>query len=289
MRARSVLSVLALMGPASCGDDDGALESTAATAEQTGADSGCDGTNAVEPGSYVHSHTLDGVEQPYRAVVPETYDSGTRTDLYVLVPGGSGSAEAGLAGWGPTLTGVDALVVVADVGSSGTRTVPMIRALIDDVATQYCIDRSRVYATGSSASGGLTGRLMADASDVIAAFAPGIGTFGPMGLDPIGPVPFIAGSGDPDRGAVERSVVGWAESNGCAVEPTVSDLGSGIAHHHYEGCAAPTEYYDFAGMGHQVPLHDCGAAGPQYCAEYDEFDFWDDVGRFFDANPLSAS
>jgi poly(3-hydroxybutyrate) depolymerase len=302
-RAGTVLVALTLMSLASCGDDDGASDSTtptmlttptttegapAGTDDADLADPGCDAATTVEPGSYEHSHMLDEVEQPYRVVVPDTYGSGSPAGLFIVVPGGSGSAEAALAGWGPTLTDVDALVAFVEVGRPETRTVPMIRALIDDVADRYCVDRYRVYATGSSASAGFTSRLMADASDVIAAFAPGIGMFGTVGLDPIGPVPLIAWSGDPDRGPVERSVADWAASNGCEPEPIVSDLGSGVAHHQYEGCSAPTEYYDFAGMGHQIPMHDCGSVGPEFCAEYDEFDFWDDVGRFFDANPLPA-
>ncbi len=296
-RSRAVLVALALMAVSACGDEDSVPESapaatgtsTPATVDDTdGAGGGCDDPSAVEPGAYEHGHTHAGVEQANFVVVPETYESGTPAHLYIVVPGGSGSAEGALMGWGPNLVGVDALVVFPELGHPASRTVPMMRALIDDVADTYCIDRSRVYATGTSASAGFTSRLMADASDVIAAFAPGIGRFPTTGLEPIGPVPLIAWSGDIDRAQVELSVAEWAAANGCTAEPTVSDLGSGIAHHHYEGCAAPTEYYYFAGMGHQVPNHDCSAVGPQYCAEYQEFDFWEEVSRFFDAHPLPA-
>jgi len=291
-RSRAALVTLALMAVSACGDGNGVPESGPAT---TGASipatvddtsGGCDDRSAIGPDSYEHRHAHTGVEQAYFVVVPETYEPGTPADLYIVVPGGSGSAEGALMGWGPNLVGVQALVVFPELGNPASRTVPMMRALIGDVADTYCVDRSRVYATGSSASAGLTSRLMADASDVIAAFAPGIGRFPTVGLEPIRPVPLIAWSGDVDRAQVELSVAEWAAENGCTAEPTVSDLGSGVAHHHYEGCAASTEYYYFAGMGHQVPNHDCSATGPQYCAEYEEFDFWQDVGSFFDAHPL---
>jgi len=288
LRAFTLLA-LALTSVTSCSDDDTA-GSRPATETATPVDTDhCDSVPSIEPGQYEQTHTHDGVEQMYGVVVPESYDPGTATDLYIVVPGGSGSAQAALMGWAPSLVGLDALVVFPSVASADTQTVPMIRAMIDDIADQYCVDTSRVYATGSSATAGLTARLMADASDVIAAFAPGIGSFSTTGLDPIGPVPFIAWSGDPDRGQVESSVAEWADSNGCESDPIVSDLGSGVAHHHYEGCDAPSEYYYFEGMGHQVPNHDCSEVGAQFCAEYEEFDFWDDVGGFFDANPLSAA
>ena len=297
VRTPATLFAVALMWFTGCGDEGGISDSTSATTgapnaaddERAGrTDASCDASSPVVPGEYELRHTFGGVEQSYVAVVPETYDPKTPAHVYIVVPGGSGSAQAARAGWGPNLAGVDAIVVFADVGNPATRTVPMIRALIDDVADRHCVDRSRVYATGGSASAGFTARLMADASDVIAAFAPGIGTFGTTGLDPIGPVPLIAWSGDLDRAQVERSVAEWAIANGCATEPTSSDLGSGIVHHHYEDCAASTEFYDFVGMGHQVPSHDCSGVGPQYCAEYEEFDFWKDVGSFFDAHPLPA-
>lgn len=281
------LLALALTSVTSCSDDDSAGSTPATEAAAHDNASHCGSLESIEPGQYEQTHTHEGIEQVYWVVVPDSYDTGTSTDLYIVVPGGSGGAEAALTGWAPTLVGLDALVVFPDVANAQTRTVPMMRALIDDIANQYCIDSSRIYATGTSATAGFTARLMADASDVIAAFAPGIGTFRTTGLEPIGPVPFIAWSGDPDRGQVELSVAEWADSNGCQNDPTVSDLGSGIAHHHHEGCDAPSEYYYFAGMGHQVPNHDCSEV-PQFCAEYEEFDFWEDVGNFFDANPLSA-
>lgn len=288
LRALPLLG-LALTSVAGCGDGDAGGSTPAAGAAIHGDVTRCGSLEPVEPGHHERTHTHAGIEQVYWVVVPDSYEVDTAADLYIVVPGGSGSARAAVSGWAPGLVGLEALVVFPDVAGAGTKTVPMIRALIDDVAGHYCVNNSRVYATGTSASAGFTARLMAEASDVFAAFAPGIGAFGISGLEPLGPVPFIAWSGDPDRGQVERSVAQWSASNGCETDPTISRLGSGISHHHYEGCDAPSEYYFFAGMGHQVPAHDCSAVGPRYCAEYDEFDFWDEVGAFFDANALSAS
>ena len=288
LRSLPVLA-LSLMSVAGCGIDDTG-DSTPVTDTATEDDaSHCDSLESIEPGQYQQSHTHEGVEQAYWVVVPDGYSTRSAADLYIVVPGGAGSAQVAMTGWRPGLIGLEALVVFPQVARAETKTVPMIRALIDDVANQYCVDGSRVYATGSSSAAGFTARLMAEASDVIAAFAPGIGKFGTVGLEPIGPVPFIAWSGDSDRAQVEDSVSEWTESNGCETVPVVSDLGSGVAHHHYEGCDAPSEYYFFEGMGHQIPVHDCSGVSPQYCAEYEEFDFWTDVGSFFDANPLSAS
>lgn len=281
------LLALALTSVTSC-DDDSADSTPATELAAQGDVTHCDSLESIEPGQYQQSHTHEGVEQAYWVVVPDGDSTSSAANVYLVVPGGSGGAQAALTDWAPTLIGLEALVVFPDVASPETRTVPMIRALIDDVANQYCIDDSRIYATGTSATAGFTARLMAEASDVIAAFAPGIGKFGTIGLEPMAPVPFIAWSGTPDRGQVEGSVAEWADANGCETVPRVSDLGSGVAHHHYEGCDAPSEYYYFDGMGHQVPNHDC-SEGSRFCAEYEEFDFWEDVGGFFDANPLSAA
>lgn len=270
-----LIVILALFAVA-CGGD-----------EEAGTDgSTCDPAKAAEPGNYERSHQLGDLEQHYWVVVPSSYDGTAATPLYVLMPGGAGLAEPALVAWGPSLVGLDALVVFPDLAGAGRDDVATIRALVDDVADGYCIDRTRVYATGGSSSAGATARLMANASDVFAAFAVGIGSFGADGRDPVGPVPLLAWAGTTDFVSVERSVAQWAAVNNCDA-PVVTDLGSDVAHHHYQGCDAPLEYYYFKGMGHQVPSHECGEIGG-YCAEYQEFDFWADAGAFFAANPLDA-
>ncbi len=47
----------------------------------------------------------------------------------------------------------------------------------------------------------------------------------------------------------------------------------------------PVEFYDFAGMGHKVPAHDCFGQST-YCEEYEEYDYMQEVSKFFAAHPL---
>jgi len=50
--------------------------------------------------------------------------------------------------------------------------VKYVRAILDQLATEHPIDRSRVYATGESAGGGLSFQLALEAPDLVAAIAP---------------------------------------------------------------------------------------------------------------------
>ena len=50
--------------------------------------------------------------------------------------------------------------------------VKFVRSIVDDIQTNYEIDRSRVFATGISNGAMMAHRLAADASDLIAAIAP---------------------------------------------------------------------------------------------------------------------
>jgi poly(3-hydroxybutyrate) depolymerase len=295
-----VIVALALTSVTGCGGDDRTADTKLPTSEQSiptsagTSDDGdpqvatsgeCDPARPAEAGDYPGTNRADDVEQAYWVVVPPSYDGVKPADLYLLLPGGSGNADVALAGWGPSLGGLDALVLIADLRESGTRNVEVLRALIDEVAAEYCVDATGVYVIGSSTSAAIAGRLMFAAPDLIAAAAVGVGDFRPEGMEPTAPVPLLVWTGDVDRWGAAPAAEEWAVHNGCDSEPTVRDLGSGISWHHYEGCDATVEFYDFVGMGHMVPLHDCHGDAV-FCSEYEEFDFWETASEFFDDNPL---
>ena len=50
--------------------------------------------------------------------------------------------------------------------------VGFVRALVDKLKGEGCVDTKRIYATGMSNGGGMTLRLACDAADIIAAVAP---------------------------------------------------------------------------------------------------------------------
>ncbi len=79
--------------------------------------------------------------------------------------------------------------------------VKFVRALLDDVAKDHRIDRSRVFATGISNGGFMSHRLAAEASDVIAGIAPVVGGMAPTIAEkfkPQFPVSILIIQGDSD-------------------------------------------------------------------------------------------
>ena len=112
--------------------------------------------------------------------------------------------------------------------TGGIDDVGFVRALLDEVSRTLCIDHERVYATGMSNGGFFSHRLACDAADIITAVGP---VAGPLGLadedcQPTRPVPIIHFHGTADEvvpyegngggfPAVEPSLQGWAERNGC--------------------------------------------------------------------------
>lgn len=57
--------------------------------------------------------------------------------------------------------------------------IGFVEDLIKSLQSQYCIDSTRIYASGMSNGGGFTGTLACDptASNLFAAFAPHSGAF----------------------------------------------------------------------------------------------------------------
>jgi polyhydroxybutyrate depolymerase len=101
--------------------------------------------------------------------------------------GGNGSQQQGMSGWASLgdregfLTvfpdGVDGYWNVDDkccgtAGKSQIDDIGFVRAILDQLRADICIDPKRIYATGFSNGGGFTHRVGCDAADVIAAIAP---------------------------------------------------------------------------------------------------------------------
>ena len=154
-----------------------------------------------------------------------------------------------------------------------TPDVRFIADLIDRLAAEYSIDRSRVYANGLSNGGGMSFLLGCALSDRIAAIGGVAGAYAyPLDeCQPLRPVPMIAfhGTADPivpylggpSRGTEPRLPVipDWMEAraalNGCDATPIAlpsSGEASGIR---YSGCEQGAEvvFYTLAGGGHSWP------------------------------------
>jgi len=120
--------------------------------------------------------------------------------------------------------------------------VAFIRAVLDDLAFAYSVDRRRVFAVGMSNGAMMAYRLASELSDRIAAVTAVAGTMATEECRPQRPVPILHMHGTDDqfipftggRGmksitglhhfSVEHSVRTWVRANGCNEKPAVEEL-----------------------------------------------------------------
>lgn len=76
--------------------------------------------------------------------------------------------------------------------------VDFTRVLLDQLASDYCVDSHRIFATGMSNGGFLSHRLACELSDRIAAIAPVAGVLGVSSCNPPRPVPVFQFHGTDD-------------------------------------------------------------------------------------------
>ncbi|MFM7143198.1 MAG: alpha/beta hydrolase family esterase, partial [Alphaproteobacteria bacterium] len=163
-----------------------------------------------------------------------------------------------------------------------TDDVAYLAAVVDDLASTYAIDRSRVFATGLSNGGAMSYRLACD-SDLVSAIAPVSGAnqlAAAASCTPSGPVsvlhvhgtadpcwPFDGGPGgciDPTPGVfvgVEESLSGTAGLLGCRPDPSSEPMpdtepdGMTSTRLRWQGCAgrARLEMLRVSGGGHTWP------------------------------------
>jgi len=123
-----------------------------------------------------------------------------------------------------------------DLRPEQTRDRDFVRALLDRLEGERCIDRRRIFATGMSNGGFLSSLLGCQLADRLAAVAPVAGALDLGGCRAARPVPILLlyGSRDsivsPDM--VEGAVAWWAEHNACHA----SSSSDGCTH--WNGCAA---------------------------------------------------
>jgi len=180
------------------GMDAGTRDASLDAPRETGSpDTSSDGATACQSSTWTAGDTngtlsFGGLSRAYSLHVPAGY-TGT-----VLVPlvfdfhglGSTAAQEKSGSGW-VTLSNQNGFVIVhpQGVGNSwnlmrGTGgccppafdqdvdDVGFVRALIDKLKGEGCVDPKRIYATGLSNGGGMSLRLACDAADVIAAVAP---------------------------------------------------------------------------------------------------------------------
>ncbi len=207
-----------------------------------------------------HTATLDhqGRARTYTVHVP-TGVSGTEPVAVVFdLHGAYGNAgqQQQMSGWQAVAdeegflvvypNGIDGFWNVDDTccGTAGTEQIDdvgFVRAMIDTLNAQTCIDRQRIYASGFSNGGGLAHRIGCDAADIIAAIAPVATDLRTQPCNNARPIsmlevrglrdslePYEGGivgppGGQYDSPGAQGSLQLWADLNQCTGTPTATE------------------------------------------------------------------
>lgn len=182
--------------------------------------------------------------------------------------------------------------------------VAFLSDLVPALGGRYCIDASRVYATGISGGGRMASQLACDASGTFAAVAPVAGLRYPDPCRSATAVPILAFHGtadpiDPYGGngqaywtySVPTAAQRWAAHNGCSPAAGTSS-GPGYSLTEYGSChdGASVELYTLDGEGHEwpggpaLPPRITSLLGPQSNAVDADSAMW----AFFSAHPRAV-
>ncbi len=209
--------------------------------------------------------------------------------FFVAYPEGSGTRQS----WnGGSCCGEAMLRKVDDVGFT--------RAMIEDIAQQVNIDRSRIFATGFSNGAIMAYRLACDLADQIAAIGPVSAAPTTISCNPSRPVSVIHFHGDADRlnpyeggkatggielMSVEDGISLWLGLNKCPSQAQETQAGN-IIHRIYAPCQqnSAVELYKILGGEHAWPGGE--AVSEQVGEPTDEIDATALMWAFFNEHPL---
>ncbi len=261
---------------------------------------GCGGAATTPPGETELAITSGAIDGTYAQFVPSAHDGDTPVplvlDLHGLVEGrGIHALHSGL---GPFGEQEGFVTIIPDAHREPAQwelredgDVAFLGNLLDQVESDLCVDRNRVYATGLSMGGLMTTVLGCAMSDRIAAAAPVAGVGAPQTCDRDRPVPaaIFHGTEDPvlaydgglgpeadglpapgepgetlgelDEADVEESLAflsgaeasaaAWAEGNGCPDPEPTVEAVTDDVDRLDYGCAV--ELYRVVGGGHTWP------------------------------------
>jgi len=121
-----------------------------------------------------------------------------------------------------------------DLRPGETRDLAFVRALLDDLERERCVDRRRIFATGMSNGGFFANLLGCLLADRLAAVAPVSGALALHGCTPSRPMPVLLIYGHGDRVVPPEMIEGardwWASADGCG---TAEERDGCL---HYAGC-----------------------------------------------------
>ncbi len=149
-----------------------------------------------------------------------------------------------------------------------------VSLMLDDLQSKLCIDVRRIYETGFSNGGGMSGYLACDLAGRIAAFAPVSGNFYsfPGGCHPVRPVSIldIHGTADPilpyqgisatlnaawPLPSIPQWLQDWATRDGCQQGPVVFLRTAQVQGEQWMNCQQGVQvvHYRIEGGGHSWP------------------------------------
>lgn len=217
---------------------------------------------------------VSGDEHSYELFLPNDYD-GMKSYPVIFVFHGDGGTGAGIRGYFPIedASGGAAIIVYPD-GPSETwqidgyddmmKDIGFIDAVADSLAKTYCVDTSRMFATGFSKGAYFVNQLACRSKTVWKAIVSNSGG-GPFGTDdrdwgsdgnlkcPHAPTAAlqVQGTDDntvgPEEGMKARDF--WKGANGCKDSTSSYDPSPCVA---YDGCAKPEVWCSVDGLGHSV-------------------------------------
>jgi polyhydroxybutyrate depolymerase len=244
--------------------------------------------------------TVDGTDRRYLLSVPSSHDGAEPLPVVLSFHGLMAGAEvhAGMSQHS-ALAEEEGFVAVfphgtgepirwnTDPDEATNEDLAYVDAVLEQVASELCIDEARIYATGMSNGAMFTSLLVCQRADVLAAAAPVAGTILADGCGPSRPVPVVSfhGTEDPillfdggfNSSSIPRfgelddapttiavpvdldmprsaSVAAFAAHNGCDPDPEDTELTDEVLHRVYS-CppGADVELYIVIGGGHSWP------------------------------------
>jgi polyhydroxybutyrate depolymerase len=290
-----------------------------ARAEPTAAPSSavCAGRNPQPPNA-TWKVTVAGRERTFVVHVPPSYDPAKPTPVVLNVHGyrmtpkledwltgmAAKADQAGFVVVYPLGTGsptsFNGGACCGDAAHDGVDDVAFVRAILDALEADLCVDRRRVYATGMSNGGIMSHRLACELSDRIAAVAPVSGFNGTKTCAPARAVsvldfhgtddPTVPFGGDPKRGwlSIPATMQGWVERDGCSADGVEKRLSTHVRCFSHGGCrdGAEVSLCVVEGGGHTWPG---GSTVPWIAGQGEtnhEISADDLIWRFFEEHPM---
>lgn len=227
----------------------------------------------------------------YLVHIPTLYTAKTAVPIVIIFHGHGGSAKGAEQSTGfSQLADKEHFIAVYPQGLADDNNLPMwasigpidynidetvfINDMLDKLTKDFCVDTQRIYATGFSNGGGMSGFVACQLSTRIAAVAPIAGNYYPLqtGCHPHRAVPLleIHGSNDtvvPYNGisasvnpqwplpAVMDWLHDWAQRNGCMKGPDKFFQNGNATGLRWTGCHQNTTilHYRIEGGGHSIP------------------------------------